>query len=101
MQLFSGPKLSSRLTFGPPRAKSLKYEYGELACTIELVSDVDSAINHIHTYGSGHTEVIISENRKFYYKDAEYCYLRDTKIPSWVLFFSKIRENSFEVSKRR
>nr|BAH72316.1 ACYPI000665 [Acyrthosiphon pisum] len=62
VQLFSGPKLSSRLTFGPPRAKSLKHEYGELACTIELVSGMDSAINHIHTYGSGHTEVIVTEN---------------------------------------
>lgn len=65
MQLFSGPKLSSRLTFGPPKAKSLKHEYGELACAIELVSDLDSAINHIHTYGSGHTEVIVTENSKF------------------------------------
>lgn len=65
MELFSGPKLSSRLTFGPPRAKSLKHEYGELACVIELVPDLDSAINHIHTYGSGHTEVIITENSKF------------------------------------
>jgi len=65
VQLFSGPKLSSRLTFGPPRAKSLKHEYGELACTIELVSGMDSAINHIHTYGSGHTEVIITENSRF------------------------------------
>lgn len=65
MQIFSGPKLSSRLTFGPPRAKSLKHEYGELACAVELVSDLDSAINHIHSYGSGHTEVIITENSKF------------------------------------
>ncbi|XP_050420621.1 delta-1-pyrroline-5-carboxylate synthase isoform X2 [Adelges cooleyi] len=62
VQIFSGPELSKRLTFGPPRAKSLKHEYGELACAIELVSDLDSAINHIHTYGSGHTEVIITEN---------------------------------------
>ncbi|KAL5234669.1 hypothetical protein ACI65C_002079 [Semiaphis heraclei] len=62
VQLFSGPKLSSRLTFGPPQAKSLKHEYGELGCTIELVSGMDSAINHIHAYGSGHTEVIVTEN---------------------------------------
>ncbi|XP_025416709.1 delta-1-pyrroline-5-carboxylate synthase [Sipha flava] len=62
VQLFSGPRLSKRLTFGPPRAKSLKHEYGELACAIELVADLDSAVNHIHTYGSGHTEVIITEN---------------------------------------
>jgi len=66
VQLFSGPKLSSRLTFGPPQAKSLKHEYGELACAIELVSGLESAVNHIHTYGSGHTEVIITENSMFH-----------------------------------
>ncbi|XP_050546804.1 delta-1-pyrroline-5-carboxylate synthase isoform X2 [Daktulosphaira vitifoliae] len=62
VKIFSGPELSKRLTFGPPRAKSLRHEYGELSCTIELVSNLDSAINHIHSYGSGHTDVIITEN---------------------------------------
>lgn len=62
VKIYSGPKLNQLLTFGPPAAKSLKHEYGALECCIEIVKDLDDAINHIHTYGSGHTEVIVSEN---------------------------------------
>ncbi|XP_020720209.1 delta-1-pyrroline-5-carboxylate synthase isoform X1 [Bombus terrestris] len=58
----SGPRLREQLTFGPPAAKSMKTEYGALECAIEVVTDVDDAINHIHKYGSGHTDVIVTEN---------------------------------------
>ncbi|CAL7946352.1 unnamed protein product [Xylocopa violacea] len=58
----SGPKLRKMLTFGPPAAKSMKIEYGALECSIEVVADMDDAINHIHKYGSGHTDVIVTEN---------------------------------------
>ncbi|XP_048524006.1 delta-1-pyrroline-5-carboxylate synthase isoform X1 [Dendroctonus ponderosae] len=60
--IYSGPVLNQMLTFGPPLAKSMKHEYGALQCCIEVVKGFDEAIEHIHTYGSGHTDVIVTEN---------------------------------------
>ena len=62
VQVYSGPNLASNLTFCPPNAKSLKVEYGSLECCIEMVKDVHEAVKHIHTYGSAHTEAIVTEN---------------------------------------
>lgn len=62
VKLHSGPKLNQILTFGPPAAKSLRHEYGALEATIEVVKSLDEAIDHIHKYGSSHTDVIITEN---------------------------------------
>src|SRR6218665_2291959 len=62
VQLFSGPELSQLLTFGPPAAKSLRTEYGSLACTIEVVNGLDDAIEFINRNGSGHTDAIVTEN---------------------------------------
>ncbi|KAF7998305.1 hypothetical protein HCN44_009703 [Aphidius gifuensis] len=64
VKINSGPKLREQLTFGPPPAKSMKIEYGSLECTIEVVDDLDEAINHIHKYGSSHTDVIVTDNEK-------------------------------------
>lgn len=58
----AGPKLSSQLTFGPPPAKSMRHEYGALECSIEVVKDLNEAVDHIHKFGSSHTDVIITEN---------------------------------------
>lgn len=59
----SGPALSQLLTFGPPLAKTMKHEYGSLECCIEIVDGLEDAIKHIHNYGSGHTEVIVTEDK--------------------------------------
>ena len=44
-----------------PEAPDLHHEYGALACTVEVVDDLDAAIAHIHAHGSGHTECILTE----------------------------------------
>ncbi|EDW35094.1 GL25419 [Drosophila persimilis] len=62
VKINAGPRLNQQLTFGPPAAKSLRHEYGALECCIEIVPSLEEAINHIHTFGSGHTDVIVTEN---------------------------------------
>ena len=42
-------------------AEELKCEYGDLTCMVEIVDNVDNAVEWIHKYGSGHTEVIVCE----------------------------------------
>ncbi len=37
-------------------------EYGDKIVSIKIVDSIDEAINHINTYGSGHTDSIITEN---------------------------------------
>ena len=60
--IYSGPKLNEHLTFGPTPAKTMKHEYGSLECCVEIVKDLDDAIEHIHRFGSSHTDVIVTEN---------------------------------------
>ena len=60
--LYSGPRLRNLLTFSPPPAKSLRTEYSSLECTIEIVDNVNDAINHINTFGSAHTDSIVTED---------------------------------------
>lgn len=62
VEIFSGPKLIHLMNFGPPPAPKLRHEYGELAFTLEIVSSMDEAVDHIHKYGSGHTDVIVTES---------------------------------------
>lgn len=60
--IYSGPKLKKLLTFGPPPAKSMRTEYSSLECTVEVVERLEDAINHINTYGSSHTDSIVTED---------------------------------------
>eukprot|EP01087_Luapelamoeba_hula_P023602 TRINITY_DN869_c0_g2_i1.p1 TRINITY_DN869_c0_g2~~TRINITY_DN869_c0_g2_i1.p1 ORF type:complete len:780 (-),score=111.93 TRINITY_DN869_c0_g2_i1:7-2346(-) len=59
--IYAGPRASKALSLPP--ARSLSVEYGDLQCTIEIVDDVWDAVRHINTYGSGHTDVIVTENK--------------------------------------
>ena len=41
-----------------------KTEYNDLVLSIKIVNNVEEAINHINSYGSGHTDAIVTENKK-------------------------------------
>ncbi|KAI4807308.1 hypothetical protein KUCAC02_027125 [Chaenocephalus aceratus] len=62
VKIHAGPRLASYLTFSPSEAKSLRAEYGDLECCMEVVDSMQEAVDHIHKYGSSHTDVIITEN---------------------------------------
>jgi delta-1-pyrroline-5-carboxylate synthetase len=40
-------------------AEKFNCEYGDLTCMVEIVDNLDEAIDWIHQYGSGHTETIV------------------------------------------
>lgn len=43
--------------------ESWSFEYGDKILAYKTVNDVDEAIKHINTYGSGHTDSIITQNK--------------------------------------
>ena len=42
--------------------ESWSHEYGDKILSVKIVRNVDEAIEHINTFGSGHTESIITKN---------------------------------------
>ncbi|GAB4824080.1 hypothetical protein N2152v2_011126 [Parachlorella kessleri] len=49
---------------GLPAAPAPRHEYSSMDVTLELVPSLDAAVDHIHKYGSGHTECIITEDKQ-------------------------------------
>jgi gamma-glutamyl phosphate reductase len=45
-----------------PESKSFHHEYVDLIIALKIVGGVDEAINHINTYGSHHTDCILTQN---------------------------------------
>lgn len=64
VKIHAGPRFASYLTFSPSEVKSLRTEYGDLECCIEVVDGMQDAVDHIHKYGSSHTDVIVTENEE-------------------------------------
>ncbi|KAE8690172.1 hypothetical protein F3Y22_tig00110912pilonHSYRG00046 [Hibiscus syriacus] len=55
--LYGGPRASSLLKL--PETQSLHHEYSSLACTVDIVDDVEAAIGHIH---HSHTNAIVTDD---------------------------------------
>ena len=58
VKCLGGPK-AMKMGLCDIAATELKFEYGDLTCLIEVVENIDEAIDWIHKYGSGHTESIV------------------------------------------
>jgi glutamate-5-semialdehyde dehydrogenase len=50
------------VTMQPATEADWATEYGDLVLSIRVVDSIEAAIVHINTYGSGHTEAIITED---------------------------------------
>lgn len=56
-----GDNESARL-YGIPADADFRTEYGDRVASVAIVSDLEAAVSHIHTYGSGHTEAIVTQD---------------------------------------
>lgn len=61
VDVFGGPNASKQ--FNLPPAEGFNVEYGDLSVTLEIVPTIDDAIHHINTFGSGHTDSIITKDK--------------------------------------
>ncbi|MCB9673483.1 MAG: glutamate-5-semialdehyde dehydrogenase [Alphaproteobacteria bacterium] len=62
VRLYGGPHASRR--FHLEHVEDFHHEYGDLAASVALVGGLTAAIDHIHRYGSGHTESIVTSDPK-------------------------------------
>ncbi|WP_199248340.1 glutamate-5-semialdehyde dehydrogenase [[Phormidium] sp. ETS-05] len=54
--------LSREFTINAANEVDWETEYTDLILSIKIVDSLDAAIDHINTYGSGHTEAIVTED---------------------------------------
>jgi len=60
VKVYGGERVVAML--GLPPAPSARHEYSSKEVTLEVVGDMQEAIDHIHTNGSGHTETIVTND---------------------------------------
>ncbi|MCO5586272.1 hypothetical protein L7F22_040211 [Adiantum nelumboides] len=60
VNLLGGVQASELLKI--PKVVDFHHEYSALACAIEIVKDVYGAVEHIHQFGSAHTDSIVTED---------------------------------------
>lgn len=63
VELVGCEKTQSIIDVKPAAEEDWKTEYLDYKLSIKIVSDLDEAIEHINTYGSGHTDSIITKDK--------------------------------------
>ena len=58
--VYGGPRAVTMLNLPP--AQHLRIEYGDLAMAVEIVGGVTEAVEHVNAHGSGHTDVVVTED---------------------------------------
>lgn len=62
VELRGCPRTAGIIRVKPATEEDWRTEYLDFILSIRVVSDADEAIEHINTYGSGHTDAIVTEN---------------------------------------
>lgn len=63
VEIFGDEKVQSIISVKPASEEDWATEYLDYTISIKVVSDIDEAINHINTYGSGHTDSIVTSDK--------------------------------------
>jgi len=64
VEIFGCEKTCEIIKANPANEGTWKTEYLDYKISVKVVDDLNSAIDHINTYGSGHTETIITKNKE-------------------------------------
>ncbi len=62
VELVGCPRTVELLGVAPAEEEDWRTEYLDLKLSIRVVPDLDAAIEHINTYGSGHTDAIVTRD---------------------------------------
>lgn len=64
VEIVGCPRTLALIPAGPATPEDWKTEYLDYKLSIKIVSGLDEAVEHINTYGSGHTDSIITGDRE-------------------------------------
>lgn len=64
VKINAGERIARELPVYTSSVSNYRIEYGSLELTLETVDSLEQAIEHINTFGSGHTDVIVTKNRE-------------------------------------
>lgn len=64
VELRGCPKTLSYIDAVPATEQDWKTEYLDYILSVKIVDNIEQAIDHINQYGSGHTDVIVTDNNK-------------------------------------